>query len=196
LLKKFKEFNSYFDNNFINFYKSVDIGIALDIEKGLKVVTIKGTNEYGYNEICEKLEGLVNLYLDDKLLSTDISSPTFTITDLSFENITSFIPLINRKNSAILGISSLDSFSNKMILSLTFDHRISSGKQSSRFLNDLKTNIQSHLINKTSKPLIFSANCLKCNISSLELEDSFGFIKVLTKEGKEGLCCRSCYNGW
>tara|TARA_B100001250_G_C19814414_1_gene797496 strand:- start:3114 stop:4316 length:1203 start_codon:yes stop_codon:yes gene_type:complete len=194
LLKQFKEFNSYFDNNFINFYKSVDIGIAIDIEKGLRVATIKKTDSYSFDEICKELETLVNSYLDDNLSADNLTSPTFTITDLSFENINSFIPLINKNNSAILGISSIDTL-NEVVLSLTFDHRISSGKQASRFLNELRRNVESHLFSR-SKSTISSETCLKCNVNFKDLEDDFGFVKILTKEGNEGFCCRSCFNGW
>ncbi|MBN22522.1 MAG: hypothetical protein CL678_14665 [Bdellovibrionaceae bacterium] len=194
LLNEYREFNSYFDDNFINFYKSVDIGIALDIEKGLRVATIKKTDSYSFDEICNELENLVNLYLEDNLSADNITSPTFTITDLSFENINSFIPLINKNNSAILGISSIDK-SNEVILSLTFDHRISSGKQASRFLNELKRNVESHMFSR-KKFTISSETCLKCNVDFKNLEDDFGFVKILTKEGNEGFCCRSCFNGW
>ncbi len=41
LLEKYKELNAYFTGDSVAFYKQVNIGFAIDIDKGLKVLAIK-----------------------------------------------------------------------------------------------------------------------------------------------------------
>ena len=55
-----------------------------------------------------------------------------------------FIPLINYKQSAILGISSVDKKLERFSMSLTFDHRILEGRLAARFMSDLVNRIEEY----------------------------------------------------
>ena len=90
------------------------------------------------SEIEQDIINLSGKYLDNSLHYDDITDITFTITDLSSENVAFFQPLINFMNSAILGISSIDEKLDRCIYTVTFDHRVTEGKLVAGFLKDLK----------------------------------------------------------
>jgi pyruvate/2-oxoglutarate dehydrogenase complex dihydrolipoamide acyltransferase (E2) component len=146
VLEEFPILNSYFSENKIIGNDSINIGIALDIDDGLKVFVLPNTNKLSN----ERVEGLINegiyKYLRKELKPDDLSGSTFTISDLSQYGVERFIPLVNIDQGAILGVSSVDLKLNRFNLSLAFDHRVTEGKVASEFLSSLKKRIEQALI--------------------------------------------------
>jgi len=138
LLKEFPSFNAYFFENEIREYSSVNVGIAIDVDSGLKVFSIPEANTLTLEEINNLISEGVYKYLRKELSPKDLSNSTFTITDLSQYGVESFVPLINKNQSSILGISSIDPDLKRFNVSLSFDHRVTEGKQASIFLGRLK----------------------------------------------------------
>lgn len=144
LLKKYPEFNAYFADGNIAFYNEVNIGLAVDMGYGLKVMRLIGADKKSIKEIEAQIMQLLVKYVDKKLAVDDVTDTTFTISDLSTEGINFFIPLINKQQSAILGISSIDEKLHRCSLTMTFDHRVSEGKKASAFLKELKDRLESY----------------------------------------------------
>ena len=195
LLQKYKELNAYFTGDSVAFYKQVNIGFAIDIDKGLKVLAIKNAAAKSMQETEAGIMDLSNKYLDDALLVEDVSDITFTITDLSSESVHFFRPLVNMMNSAILGVSSIDEKLQRCILTVTFDHRVTEGKLVAQFLHELKDRIESY-----KSPHFTNTNqhiaCFKC---MKELKDDLsdvGFTKCITPKGEEAYICQSCLKGF
>ncbi len=191
LLLKYPTLNSFYSENTIVTYNNVHVGIAMDIEEGgLKVVKLPGTSALTMNEIEDGIFELSNKYLDKQLTTSDLTDITFTITDLSASGVLAFAPLINKDNSAILGISKIDPVSNQTILSLAFDHRVTEGKTAGNFLSELKKRIESYSLqgNALQKTYV----CYKCLKHISEDMNDVGFIKVLTKSGEEKYICDLC----
>lgn len=190
LLLKYPVFNSYFSNGEILQYKDVNIGIAMDIDNGLKVVNLRNTNKRNLRDIDNDIYDLALKYMEKKLTTNDLQEITFTITDLSSYGVYSFNPLINKNNSAILGISKIDKKLNRIILSLAFDHRVTEGKMAAFFLQELKERIESYKLNdyEHNKNII----CYKCLKSLNEDLNDIGFIKILNKKKQETYICDSC----
>ncbi len=139
LLRKYPMLNAYFDNDYIMEYIDVNIGIALDIDDGLKVYTLKNSDKLDFNNLEYQIsQGIFN-YFSKKLTPDQIKGSTFTISDLSSLGIDRFVPLINYKQSAVLGVSALDKKLNRFTLSLSFDHRVTEGKVASKFLSELSS---------------------------------------------------------
>jgi pyruvate/2-oxoglutarate dehydrogenase complex dihydrolipoamide acyltransferase (E2) component len=199
LLSKYREFNAYFSNGSIAFYKEINVGFAVDIGKGLKVIKIPGTHQKTVKEIEEEIFRLSNDYLDDKLKTESLLDTTFTVTDLSSEGVFSFTPLINMKNSAILGLSAIDQ-NNRCMLSISFDHRVTEGKQSAIFLSELKARIESYNSNAHNAQAKLNQlsliTCYKCFKKLSEDLSSLGFAKCVTPDGNEGYICQSCFKGF
>jgi hypothetical protein len=98
------------------------------------------------------------------------------------------------KNSAILAIASADSIGN-CTFSVTFDHRVTEGRTVGRFLNELKSRIESYNNLPTRKKLTDIA-CSKCHKTLEEDISRIGFVKCITLNAEEGYLCQSCIQGF
>ncbi len=204
LLKKYPELNAFFTENNIAYYQKAEIGLAVDMGSGLKVVKMTNACQKSINEIEAEILQSANKYIDKKLTLDDVSGITFTITDLSREGVIFFTPLINKQQSAILGISAVDERINCCILTLAFDHRVTDGKRASEFLNELKTKLENYgslqkgtvgmLINNATRGL----KCHNCLITLEEIKklDGLGLLRVVDCDGKERLLCQTCLLGF
>ncbi len=190
LLKKYKNLNSYFYNDEIIFYENINIGFAIDLDNGLKVLTIYNADSKSFTEIESDIYTLSNKYLNDELAQSDLTDSTFTITDLSSEGTSIFTPLINKNQSAILGIGRFEDIINLII---SFDHRITEGKYVSRFLSELALRIEAHFKNHIDENII----CSKCFISLKEEStlSNLGLIKITKGNGREDFICFNCLSG-
>jgi pyruvate dehydrogenase E2 component (dihydrolipoamide acetyltransferase) len=144
LLPKFRLLNAYFETNSIYLYKEYNLGIALDIDDGLKVYSVKNADQLSLQQIEMKIGEGIFAYFRKSLTPDMIKGSTFTITDLSSFGVERFVPLVNYKQSAILGIGSVDKKLDRFTLSLSFDHRVTEGKLASQFLGELAKRIQLH----------------------------------------------------
>ena len=191
LLKKYRELNAFFSGDAISYYKDVQIGFAIDIDKGLKVLKIPSDSNLTIGKVEEAIIDLSGKYLDDLLLTDDLNSITFTITDLSAESIAFFRPLVNSMNSAILAISSIDEKLNRCIFSVTFDHRVTEGKLVARFLKELKDRLESYRSKQLDK-----VTCFKCFKTLEEDLSDVGFTQCITPKGEQAYICQSCLKGF
>ncbi len=147
LLKKYPELNSYYQDKQIFYYDEINIGLAMDMGKGLKVPIIHDASQYSQTEIFEKMMDYLSAYMENKLSVQDLTGGTFTISDLSNTKITHFQPLINKNQAAILGIGGNPEAKGAPIsFTLVFDHRVLSGRLATDFLNDLVENLKSYMV--------------------------------------------------
>ena len=152
LLEEFPKFTAYYDSGNVHFYDQVNIGLAVDLDKGLKVAVIKDANTMSHDELFERAQDHVIRYFENKLSSEDLTGGTVTVTDLSSDNVLNFQPLINRNQSVILGIGGdqdIDGY--PMTLTLVFDHRVSVGREVAAFLNALKKRVLNFTFDKSEK---------------------------------------------
>ena len=193
LLAAYPLLNGYFTEQGIALYKDINVGFAIDIDKGLKVLKIPGSAGKSVSELEAAVIELSGRYLDDALQIDDLEGVTFTITDLSAEGIVFFQPLINKMNSAILGVSAIDPQLHRCMLSLTFDHRVTEGKLAARLLHDLKERLESYRLDENS---FRDISCFKCYKLLNEDLGAVGFARCITPEGKEGYICQTCFKGY
>ncbi|HEY4335047.1 MAG TPA: 2-oxo acid dehydrogenase subunit E2 [Puia sp.] len=194
LLVDYPLLNAYFTGEALALYKEVNPGFAIDIDKGLKVLKIKDAGRKSIREIEADILQLSGAYLDDALEIDHLTDITFTITDLSAEGIASFRPLVNKMNSAILGVSAIDEKLQRCTLSLTFDHRVTEGKYAAGFLRELQQRLESYKGDTAGRYRDIS--CFKCYKTLKEDLGGAGFVRCITPEGKEGYVCQSCLKGF
>ncbi len=195
LLEKYKALNAYFTGDAVAYYKEVNIGFAIDIDKGLKVLKVKDSVLKTIRQVEDDIMALSNKYLDDALQVEDLTDISFTITDLSSESVSFFRPLVNMMNSAILGVSSIDEKLNRCILSVTFDHRVTEGKLVAQFLHELKDRLESYQ-SKYHPHLNQDITCFKCFKMLKDDLSDVGFTKCITPKGAEAYICQSCLKGF
>ena len=145
-LKVFPEFNSSIDmeNNEIIYKKYVNIGFAVDTERGLFVPNIRNADKKNIIEIAKELSDISDRTRNKKITPDELKGSTFTVSNLGGIGGTYFSPIIYYPDVAILGVSQSiiepvyenGNFEPKLLmpLSLSYDHRIIDGAAAARFL--------------------------------------------------------------
>jgi 2-oxoglutarate dehydrogenase E2 component (dihydrolipoamide succinyltransferase) len=197
LLLKYPNLNSFYINDEQAFYKKINIGFAIDDGiNGLKVASILNTNNLALGDIEESISNLSLKYTSNQLSIQDLTSATFTITDLFNTKIINFHPLVNSNNSCILGISSLHK--EGFIIDLSFDHRITSGKEVSSFLSDLKFRLEArfNIGHKNISESHDNIHCIKCYRDLTEDNNGSIFFQKVINSYHNGYICSHCLIGF
>ena len=126
-----------------------NIGFAADTPNGLVVPVIKDADRKGLVEISKDLMELSGKARAGELKAADMSGATFTISSLGGIGGTSFTPIVNAPEVAILGLTRSkmapvwngEEFVPRLMqpLSLSYDHRAIDGALAARFCVTLKT---------------------------------------------------------
>jgi pyruvate dehydrogenase E2 component (dihydrolipoamide acetyltransferase) len=143
-LKEFPTFNSSLDGEQLVLKHYYNIGFAADTPGGLVVPVIKDADKKGLFEIARDLAELSSKAREGKLSPADISGSTFTISSLGGIGGTSFTPIVNAPEVAILGATRSatkptwngNEFVPRLMLplSLSYDHRVIDGAAAARFV--------------------------------------------------------------
>ena len=146
LLRNYPAFNALCADGRAGYYDEVNIGVAIDYDKGLFVPVVRNADQKSLAEIAEQMWELMYKYLRQELSAEDLSGGTFTVSDLSAESVVSFAPLINQGQSAILGVGSeifpVAGAAGSFNLMLAFDHQLGEGRMAARFLNELSERLR------------------------------------------------------
>ncbi len=142
-LKEFPNFNSSLDGDELVLKRYYNIGFAADTPGGLVVPVIKDADRKGLFEIARELTELSGKAREGKLFPGDMSGASFTISSLGGIGGTSFTPIINAPEVAILGATRSvmkpvwngAEFVPRLMLplSLSYDHRVIDGAAAARF---------------------------------------------------------------
>ncbi|OGU40142.1 MAG: branched-chain alpha-keto acid dehydrogenase subunit E2 [Ignavibacteria bacterium GWA2_36_19] len=145
-LKTFPQFNSSIDmeKKYIIYKNYFNIGVAVDTEFGLIVPVIKNVDQKNLTELSVELATISEKARNKKISLEELQGGCFTITNLGGIGGTSFAPIVNSPEVAILGVSRGSykpvykdgRFEPRMVvpLSLSYDHRIIDGADAARFL--------------------------------------------------------------
>jgi len=148
-LKKFPEFNSSLspEKDALILKHYYNIGIAVDTPGGLVVPVVKDADRKGVVELSREFMSTSGKARDGKLGPSDLAGGTFTISSLGGIGGTSFTPIVNAPEVAILGVvrSKLSpvwngtefTARNMLPLSLSYDHRVIDGALAARFARHL-----------------------------------------------------------
>jgi 2-oxoglutarate dehydrogenase E2 component (dihydrolipoamide succinyltransferase) len=161
-LKKFPRINASVDGDKIILRKNINIGIAVALPSGnLIVPVIKNAEQKSLLGLTVELARLADSARNSKLLPDDIQGGTFTISNFgTFKNLTG-TPIINQPQVAILGIGTIEkkpavletpagdviAIRHKMILSISYDHRIIDGALAGEFILEIKNLLEQFDIN-------------------------------------------------
>jgi pyruvate dehydrogenase complex dihydrolipoamide acetyltransferase long form len=141
------------ENDQIVYKDYVNIGIAVDTDRGLVVPVLRDVDRMPIPAVAQALQDVAERGRTNKFTLDDQSGGTFTISNLGAIGGTYSTPIINPPEVGIL----LTGRSRKMPvvvegdkvevrllmpLSITYDHRIVDGAAAARFLNDVKNYLQ------------------------------------------------------
>jgi pyruvate dehydrogenase E2 component (dihydrolipoamide acetyltransferase) len=152
-LCKHRNINAVLNGDSIQLLKHVNIGIAVDSEKGLVVPVIKDADKKSIRQIAQDFSEKVTAIRENTIRGEDLTGGTFTITNLGMFEIEEFTPIINPPECCILAVGAMKKvfvpdeqerpkLVTEMKLTLVFDHRIVDGAPAAKFLQCVKHYIE------------------------------------------------------
>ena len=145
-LKAFPQFNASVDaaGEAIVYKKYINVGIAVDTDNGLLVPVIRNADQKNLIQLSVEINVLAEKAKARKLTLDEMSGGSMSISNLGGIGGTSFTPIVNWPEVAILGISrggyepvwNGTAFEPRQMLplSLSYDHRLIDGADAIRFL--------------------------------------------------------------
>jgi len=151
-LRKFPYMNARLAPDAIELLGHVNIGMAVDTERGLLVPVIRDADQKNLREFGSEFRQMVDRARNGRALPDDLSGGSFTITNLGMYDVDAFTPVINLPEAAILGVGRIApkvvpykgevAIRQMWTLSLVFDHRLIDGAPAARFLQYIKQLIE------------------------------------------------------
>lgn len=151
-LLNFRDLNANFLDDSMLYFKNVNLGVAIDTDRGLMVPTVFNANHKSLNELSAEVKVLAKECQSGKINPDLLKGGSFTVTNLGSLGIESFTPVLNTPQTGILGVNNIVQrakevdgeivFYPAMGLSLTFDHRALDGAPAAKFLQELKSNLE------------------------------------------------------
>ena len=147
-LTKHPLMNSQFGADEILLMGEVNVGMAVALPEGLVVPVIRHVDQMSLKELALESSRLALAARDGSLGLDDYAGGTFTVTALGMYGVDSFTPIINEPQSGILGVNRIYEGvewdgdkpvkTQKMNLSLTWDHRALDGAPAAEFLAEVR----------------------------------------------------------
>ncbi len=144
-LRKYPDFNASLDagGENLTLKKYFHVGFAADTPNGLVVPVVRDCDRKGVVEIARETGELASRAREGKLGPAEMSGGCFSISSLGGIGGTSFTPIVNAPEVAILGVSKSamkpvwngEKFKPRLVLplSLSYDHRVIDGAAAARF---------------------------------------------------------------
>jgi len=140
------------------FHNFINLGIAVDTERGLLVPNLKDAQDMTVPALARNIADLARRTRDKKIQPDEITGGTFTITNTGSVGTLFDTPILNPPEVAILATCTVekrpvvvsDAYGDSIAirwmsyLCLSYDHRMVDGADSARFLQDLKYVLETH----------------------------------------------------
>ncbi|MFP7294616.1 dihydrolipoamide acetyltransferase family protein [Bacillus safensis] len=144
--------NSQYQNDRVETFEYVHLGIAAALDHGLAVPVIRHAEKLSLIELAKSIKSYGKKAREGRLLHDEIEGSTFTITNLGAYGVEHFTPILNPPEAGILGVGKANHMpvyhGNELCkgtilpLSLTFDHRVLDGAPASQFLSTVKAYLE------------------------------------------------------
>ncbi len=125
----------------------INIGMAVDTERGLVVPVLRNVDEMGIWDIAAAVGNFAAKARAGKLMPADMQGGCFTLSSLGAIGGNGFTPIVNAPEAGILGISKSQmkpvwdgvEFQPRLMLpmALSYDHRLINGGDAGRFLTQV-----------------------------------------------------------
>ena len=143
-LKEFPYLNASVDGDNIILKKSINVGIAVALEKGLIVPVVKNADDLDLLQTAREVNDLSTKARTKKLMPDDVQGGTFSVTNMGVFGSLAGFPIINQPQVGILGVGAIkkqavvinDAITIRPVMQLTigFDHRIVDGADGAKYL--------------------------------------------------------------
>jgi pyruvate dehydrogenase E2 component (dihydrolipoamide acetyltransferase) len=154
-LEKFPQANTHYLGDKMKWFNKVHLGLAVDTDRGLMVPALQNADDLSVTGLSFQLQQLAAQARNGNI-NPDILSPeaaTFTVSNLGNYGVEMFTPVINLPQVAILGVCTIVprpkeieegvyGFVPMIGLSLTYNHQAIDGGEATRFLAEIKAQIE------------------------------------------------------
>jgi len=154
-LEKFPQANTHYLGDKMKWFKKVHLGLAVDTDRGLMVPALQNADDLSITGLSHQLLQLATQARAGSV-NPDLLSPeaaTFTVSNLGNYGVEMFTPVINLPQTAILGVCTIVprpkeiedgvyGFVPMLGLSLTYNHQALDGGEATRFLAEIKNQIE------------------------------------------------------
>ena len=147
-IEKFDRFRMTIDGDEFVLHSGINVSVAVGIDEGLLVPVIRNVDEKTIFQISKEAKGLAKKARDGKLLPDELSGGRITISNIGMYGTHSFTPIINQPEASIVGVCGIEdelalidgnvAVRKKMMLCVTYDHRILNGTEVCEFESYLK----------------------------------------------------------
>ena len=149
-IRRVPAMNSVLANDAVHYFDQVNMGVAVALEDGLIVPVLRDVGGMDIRAIAEATNQMAEKARTNTLSPDDVLGGTFTISALG--SVDGFTPILNRPQSAILGVGrSVQKpvavrgevvIREMMTLSLTADHQVVDGAVAANFMRRLQAAIE------------------------------------------------------
>jgi pyruvate dehydrogenase E2 component (dihydrolipoamide acetyltransferase) len=154
-LQKHPAANAHFLGDSIRYFSPVHLGLAVDTDRGLMVPALRNASELSLTELSQELKKMADQCRNGSI-NPDLLAPTsasFTVSNLGNYGVEMFTPVINLPQVAILGVNTityrprpLKEYTMEFVpyigLSLTYDHRAIDGGPATKFLAEIRNELE------------------------------------------------------
>jgi pyruvate dehydrogenase E2 component (dihydrolipoamide acetyltransferase) len=151
-LRQHPHLNATFDGEALEVFTAVNIGLAVDTERGLLAPVLRDVAGQGLAALARARADLVARAQRGSVTPAEMSGGTFSLSNLGAQGVDAFTPLLNPPQIGILGVGRIraviapfngaPAVRQAVSLSFTFDHRAIDGAPAARFLGDVAALIE------------------------------------------------------
>jgi len=136
-IREHPAFNSAWIDGRVERYSRVNIGIAVAVEDALLVPALFDADEKPLTQIAAESRELAERARSRSLTPKELTSATFTVSNLGMYGVTSFTALVDPPQVGILAVGRIHD--GRMLATLSADHRVVYGADGAAFLGHLKS---------------------------------------------------------
>ena len=136
-LRELPQFNSSWVDGRVERYSRVNVGIAVAVEGALLVPTLFDADQKTLAQIATESRELAERARSRRLTPEELTSSTFTVSNLGMYGVRQFTAIVDPPQVAILAVGGIDR--GTMLATLSADHRVVYGADGAEFLRRLKT---------------------------------------------------------
>ena len=149
------ELNAHFLGDRFAVFEKVHLGIAVDSPRGLMVPVVKDASDLSLEALSAEIKKLAIACREGTILPDALTGGSCTLTNLGMLGISTFTPVLNVPEVAILGVGGIElkpkrmesgeiEYAEFLPLSLTIDHQAVDGAPAARFLQTLVSQLETN----------------------------------------------------
>jgi len=161
-LTEFEEFQQIIVDDKLNYINSINVGLVIDTENGLRIPVLKNVNQKNIQTISEEIKALSVKARQNRLMHTEVHGAAVSVSNLGMNGVDFFTAIIPYGQTAILTVGRIR---NRLIkdadrlvevpffwVNLVVDHRLIDGRLAARLVGKMAAYLESELLREFSSP--------------------------------------------